>query len=123
VVYLLRCADGTIYCGCTNDLVRRLGRHQRGDVKYTRGRLPVEVAYSEEAGGRGEALRREAALKRLPRGRKLRLCAAQTEPASQPAGKAPRKTASKTASKTPGKTAGKTADLQPDKPRSAARKL
>lgn len=74
-VYLLRCADGTLYCGCTNDLGRRLERHLRGTVKYTRGRLPVELAYSEEADGRGAALRREAAIKRLTRPRKLSLCA------------------------------------------------
>lgn len=74
-VYLLRCADGSLYCGCTNDLGRRLERHQRGSVKYTRGRLPVELAYSEGAEGRGAAQRREAAIKRLPRPRKLSLCA------------------------------------------------
>ena len=74
-VYLLRCADGTLYCGCTNDLGRRLGRHLSGSVKYTRGRLPVELAYSEEADGRSSAQRREAAIKRLPRPRKLSLCA------------------------------------------------
>jgi putative endonuclease len=79
-VYLLRCADGTIYCGCTNDLDRRLVRHGRGSVKYTRGRLPVELAYCEEAAGRGSALRREAAIKRLPRARKLGLCSGWSAP-------------------------------------------
>lgn len=73
-VYLLRCADGTLYCGCTNDLARRLVRHHRGAVKYTRGRLPVAVAYSEAVPGRSAALRREAAIKRLSRARKLGLC-------------------------------------------------
>lgn len=72
-VYLLRCSDGTLYCGITNDLERRLGRHGRGDVKYTRGRLPVQMVWSEPARDRGQALRREAELKRLPRTAKLRL--------------------------------------------------
>jgi putative endonuclease len=43
-VYLLRCADGTLYAGATNDLSRRLVAHARGEVKYTRGRLPVAPA-------------------------------------------------------------------------------
>jgi len=72
-VYFLRCADGTLYCGITNDLDRRLVRHGRGEVKYTRGRLPVNMVWSESAGDRGQALRREAALKRLTRAAKLRL--------------------------------------------------
>ena len=72
-VYLLRCSDDTLYCGVTNDLDRRLGRHGRGDVKYTRGRLPVQMVWSEPAGDRGQALRREAAVKRLTRAEKLRL--------------------------------------------------
>jgi putative endonuclease len=72
-VYLLRCSDDTLYCGVTNDLDRRLGRHGRGDVKYTRGRLPVQIVWSEPAGDRGQALKREAAVKRLSRADKLRL--------------------------------------------------
>jgi putative endonuclease len=71
-VYLLRCADGTLYCGCTNDVDRRLAAHARGRVKYTRGRLPVELAHVESAGDRSAALRSEAAWKRLPRAEKLR---------------------------------------------------
>lgn len=79
-VYLLRCADGTLYCGCTNDLGRRIERHFRGSVKYTRGRLPVELAYSEAADGRSAAQRREAAIKRLPRPHKLSLCSSWSPP-------------------------------------------
>ncbi len=71
-VYLLRCRDGTLYCGCTNDLDKRLRAHGRGDVKYTRGRLPVEVAHHEPARDRSDALRRVAAWKRLTRAQKLR---------------------------------------------------
>jgi putative endonuclease len=72
-VYLLRCADGSIYAGCTNDLQRRLLAHARGRVKYTRGRRPVEMRFAEPARGKGRALSREAELKRLPRPVKLAL--------------------------------------------------
>jgi putative endonuclease len=71
LVYILRCADGTLYTGCTNHLGRRLRRHLGGGVKYTRGRLPVEPIYVEEVAGRSEALKREAAIKKLRRERKL----------------------------------------------------
>ncbi len=70
-VYLLRCADGSLYCGATNDIARRLVAHARGRVKYTRGRLPVELAHLEDAADRSDALRREAAWKRLSRAQKL----------------------------------------------------
>jgi putative endonuclease len=70
-VYLLRCADGTLYCGCTNDVERRLAAHGRGRVKYTRGRLPVELAHVEPAADKSAALRQEAAWKKLTRAQKL----------------------------------------------------
>lgn len=73
-VYLLRCRDGTLYAGATNDLERRLAAHQAGrGAAYTRSRRPVRVVYSERQPDRGAALRREAALKRLPRRAKLEL--------------------------------------------------
>ena len=73
-VYMLRCRDGTLYTGATNDLERRLATHERGKgAAYTRARLPVTLVWSEPAEDRSAALRREAALKRLPRGEKLRL--------------------------------------------------
>jgi putative endonuclease len=72
VVYLLRCGDGTLYCGVTNDLPGRLEAHRAGrGARYTRGRSPLEVVYVERAHGRGDALRREHAWKRLPRAHKL----------------------------------------------------
>ena len=71
-VYLLRCADDTLYCGCTNDVERRLAAHARGRVKYTRGRLPVELAHVERVADKSAALRREHEWKRLPRAEKLR---------------------------------------------------
>ena len=77
LVYILRCGDGTLYTGCTNDLPRRLQAHQGGrGAKYTRGRLPVELVYQEAVPDRSAALRREAAIKRLDRRRKLALIAA-----------------------------------------------
>jgi len=76
LVYMLRCRDGTLYTGATNDLARRLDRHAAGrGSRYTRSRLPVRLVFSEPARDRGAALRREAALKRLTRREKLALVA------------------------------------------------
>jgi putative endonuclease len=73
-VYLLRCADDSLYCGWTTDLPRRLAAHQAGTAsRYTRSRLPVEVATVFEVADRGAALREEARIKRLSRGAKLSL--------------------------------------------------
>lgn len=73
-VYVLRCRDGSLYTGATNDLPARLARHASGKgARYTRARLPVALVYAERAPDRGSALRREAALKRLTRAQKLAL--------------------------------------------------
>ena len=57
-VYLLRCADDTLYAGCTNDPPRRLQQHNAGQgAKYTRSRRPVSLVYLEQAGDHGQALR------------------------------------------------------------------
>ena len=73
-VYMLRCRDGSLYTGCTNDLENRLERHQAGrGARYTRSRLPVRLVFSEAAEDRSAALRREAALKQLTRAQKLAL--------------------------------------------------
>lgn len=73
-VYILQTADGTLYTGMTNDLPRRLAAHSTGcGAKYTRSRLPVSLVYQESVLSRGEALRREAAIKRLTRAQKLSL--------------------------------------------------
>ncbi|MDR0915947.1 MAG: GIY-YIG nuclease family protein [Oscillospiraceae bacterium] len=73
-VYILRCRDGTLYTGWTNDLPRRLDTHNAGrGAKYTRGRLPVTLVYSETVADRGAALRREIEIKRMTRGEKLAL--------------------------------------------------
>ena len=77
-VYLLRCRDGSLYAGATNDLARRLTVHARGaGARYTRSRLPVVLVWSARARDRSAALRREAALKRLSRAEKLALVAAR----------------------------------------------
>jgi putative endonuclease len=66
LVYLLRCSDGSLYTGITNDLPKRLNAHAAGRAsKYTRGRLPVELAYSEPKPSKSAALKREAAIKKL----------------------------------------------------------
>ncbi|MFP2928587.1 GIY-YIG nuclease family protein [Pyxidicoccus sp. 3LG] len=71
---MLRCRDGTLYTGATNNLERRLATHGRGrGAAYTRARLPVSLVWSEAVGERGAALRREAAIKRLSRADKLLL--------------------------------------------------
>lgn len=76
-VYLLRCADGTLYCGITNDIEKRLAAHNAGRAsRYTRARLPVRLAWSEPCADRGAALRRELAVKAMPRAAKLRLAGA-----------------------------------------------
>ncbi|HIX30994.1 MAG TPA: GIY-YIG nuclease family protein [Firmicutes bacterium] len=75
-VYILRCADGTLYTGATNDLDRRLAAHNAGrGAKYTRARRPVALVYREAAADKSAALQREAALKKLARAAKLRLIA------------------------------------------------
>ena len=73
-VYILRCGDGTLYTGSTNDVPRRLAIHQSGKgAKYTRSRLPVALAYWEKLPDKSTALRREAAIKGLSRREKLAL--------------------------------------------------
>jgi len=73
-VYMLRCKDGSLYTGWTNDLEHRLAMHSSGrGAKYTRGRGPLELVYSEELPDKEAALRRECAIKKLRREQKLAL--------------------------------------------------
>jgi putative endonuclease len=73
-VYLLRCSDGSLYCGWTNDLARRFEQHQAGTAsRYTRARRPVELAWSQPLASRSDAMREEIRIKRLSREEKLRL--------------------------------------------------
>lgn len=79
-VYILRCRDGTLYTGITDDLARRLGQHNTGKgAKYTRGRGPVTLMYHEELPTKGEALKREHQIKQLTRQQKLELIASKKE--------------------------------------------
>ena len=74
VVYILRCADDTLYTGITDDLQRRLRLHSEGKgAKYTRGRGPVELLWSAPCESHSDALKRECAIKRLSRAQKLSL--------------------------------------------------
>lgn len=73
-LYILRCGDGSLYTGITNDVERRLEAHRRGrGAKYTRGRGPLELSYREVCGSYSEALKREIQVKALPRAKKLQL--------------------------------------------------
>ncbi len=75
-VYIVRCADGSLYTGITNDLSRRIRLHNTGlGSKYTRSRIPVTLAYAEAASSKGEALRREIQIKKMSRSSKLLLSA------------------------------------------------
>ena len=73
-VYMLRCRDGSLYTGWTNDLVKRLKAHNSGSSsKYTRTRLPAELVYFEEWESKEAAMSREWHIKRLSREEKLKL--------------------------------------------------
>lgn len=68
VVYILMCADGSLYTGITVDLPRRFRQHNQGKAsRYTRSRLPVRLAHEESQPSHGSALRREATIKKLSR--------------------------------------------------------
>jgi putative endonuclease len=74
-VYILRCADGTLYTGSTNNVEKRLHEHNtsKAGAKYTRGRRPVELVYQETVASISQARKREAEIKRLSRAEKMHL--------------------------------------------------
>lgn len=73
-VYIVECADQTLYTGWTTNVERRLKVHNAGrGARYTRERGPVRLVYMEEVPSRSAALKRELAIKRLPRANKLKL--------------------------------------------------
>ena len=75
---MLQCADMTLYTGITNDLAARLSKHSQGKgAKYTRGRGPYEVIYSQPHPTKSSALKREREIKMLSKEQKLRLCTRQ----------------------------------------------
>ena len=73
-LYVLRCGDGTLYTGITTDVQARFAQHQAGKgAKYTRGRGPLEVVYTEECEDHSAALKRELAIKALSREEKEKM--------------------------------------------------
>ena len=73
-VYMLRCGDGSLYTGCTDNVSRRLAAHQSGKgAKYTRGRGPLALVYRERCGSHSDALKRERQIKAMSREEKLRM--------------------------------------------------
>lgn len=75
-LYILRCKDNTLYTGIAVDVEARLEMHRSGKgAKYTRGRSPLELVYTEECGSHSDALKREIAVKRLTRQEKEDLIA------------------------------------------------
>lgn len=73
-VYILKCADGSLYTGWTNDLINRVATHNEGKgAKYTRSRLPVRLAYFSEYSSKEMAMSAEYQIKKLTRKEKLRL--------------------------------------------------
>jgi len=75
-VYLIRCADGSLYCGIATDVARRFGEHTEGapkGAKYTRGKGPLELVFQKEVGSRSEASKEELRIKKLSKKAKLLL--------------------------------------------------
>ncbi len=76
-LYMVRCADDTLYTGITTDVERRISEHNSDDrigARYTRTRRPVQLVYTEQVESRSAAAIREAAIKKLTRRQKLALC-------------------------------------------------
>ncbi|MBU0647802.1 GIY-YIG nuclease family protein [Patescibacteria group bacterium] len=75
-VYILKCSDGTLYTGITNDIKRRVGEHNSSELgaKYTRGRRPVKLMYARGMDSKVEAMREEYRIKRLSKEKKEGLC-------------------------------------------------
>ena len=80
-VYVVRCADGSLYTGISTDVPARVAAHNAGrGARYTRARRPVELLHTETKRSQSTALKREAAIKALPRERKLTLVRAEQAP-------------------------------------------
>lgn len=79
-IYIIKCKDALLYTGITKDLARRVKEHNAGCAcRFTRGRAPVKLVYAEKAASRSEALKREAAIKRLRRMKKVELFKRKSE--------------------------------------------
>lgn len=84
LVYILRCGDGTLYTGITDDLTHRLEMHRAGKgAKYTRGRAPLTLVYRENAPSYSDALKREYRIKQLSRLEKLKLIETHNKTATE----------------------------------------
>lgn len=84
VLYMLRCRDGSLYTGITNNLEKRLEAHRSGKgAKYTRGRCPLELVYTEKCEDKSAALKREVEIKKLSRDEKIQLIGANKNPEDQ----------------------------------------
>lgn len=84
VLYMLRCRDGSLYTGITNNLEKRLEAHRSGKgAKYTRGRGPLELVYTEKCEDKSAALKREVEVKKLSRDEKIQLIGANKNPEDQ----------------------------------------
>ena len=81
-VYVVECADSSLYTGITNDVARRINEHNYGAqaAKYTRARRPVELVYIEGFDTRSMATKREYEIKKMPRGEKLKLISENKAP-------------------------------------------
>ena len=76
LIYILECRDGSLYCGITNNLKKRLKQHKgeiKGGAKYTRSHLPFKLVYEEKSSSRSEALQREAIIKKMSKDKKQAL--------------------------------------------------
>ena len=83
-LYILRCRDGSLYTGITTDVAKRFAAHNAGKgAKYTRGRGPLELVYSEDCGDHSTALKREAEIKKMPREEKIALIQRWKNPEDQ----------------------------------------
>ena len=81
-VYMVRCADGSLYTGIAKDVARRCGQHNNGTAsRYTRSRLPVKLVYHEAHPDQSSALKREAGIKALDRREKLAMARQRKKPA------------------------------------------
>ena len=84
-VYILRCGDGSLYTGISNDVPARVDRHNEGKgARYTRSRLPVRLVWLRRVKDQSSALKREAVMKKLSRDQKLLLIKASAPPARRP---------------------------------------
>ena len=78
-IYIIRCADNTLYTGISNHLEKRIGSHNSGNgAKYTKGRGPVELIYKEKSQDKSTASKREAEIKKLTKKEKLKLIGLRT---------------------------------------------